>query len=245
MNAFTSGFTKTTDALGKGVGGIASGLGDILGQGTATQGSADSKDDGQGIRVGSHTPPNLSAADESPPATQQVKHGGLFGNITSSVTAGASAVMAPTADAAKSGVALARDATGAGLTIGHHIAKSGLDIGSDVVAGTASLTGTALGGVVAAAADTSGVVFQPIGSGLKAIEGLEGLGKLGEQGVEAINGLSLGAVRKVSELTKKALNMSGKVWIILQLMAGQHLRNCRRPPSSTQMRMASSPFPTP
>ena len=57
------------------------------------------------------------------------------------------------------------------------------------------------------AAETSGAIFEPVGSGLKAVESLTKLG----QGVEAINGLGIGAVNQVSALTLKALNMSGKV----------------------------------
>jgi hypothetical protein len=135
------------------------------------------------------------------------KAAGAGGGVFNSISSGVTAVIAPTADVAKSGATLARDSTNAGISIGQKIAKSGLDMGANVATGAATFTGTALEGVIVAAAETSGAVFEPIGSGLKAIEGLDKLG----QGVETINGLSLGAIRQVGSLTAKSLNMSGMV----------------------------------
>ena len=106
-----------------------------------------------------------------------------------------------------SGAAITHDAVTGGFSIGQKVLKSGLDAGTNVVSGSASLAGTALGGVISAASETSGAVFEPVTSGLKTIHGLEELGK----GINAINGLSLGAVRQVSQFTMKAINMSGKV----------------------------------
>ena len=113
-------------------------------------------------------------------------------------------------DVATGTASLIRNATDAGVSIGIKVAQSGLDMSADVVAGTSSLAGTALGGIVAAAAETTSTVFEPVGAGIKT---LEGLNQLGMHGVEAINGLSVAAVRKVSELTREALNMDGKVHI--------------------------------
>jgi hypothetical protein len=139
------------------------------------------------------------------PDTSEVdkKSGGIFHGISSGTTA----FLAPTADFAKSGAAIVRDSTSAGLSIGQNIAQSGLDLGTNVATGTASFAGTALEGVVSAAAEASGAVFEPVGSGLRAIQGLDKLG----QGVETINGLSLGAVRQVGSLTTKALSMTAMV----------------------------------
>jgi hypothetical protein len=135
---------------------------------------------------------------------------GLFSSITSGVISGASSILVPTADVLKSSATLAQD----GLSIGQKVAHSGLDIGANVATGTATIAGTALGGVVTQAAETSGDVFEPVGSGMKAIVGLHKLGGLG-RGVDAINGLPMGAIRQVTELTSKALTMSGKVRVTI------------------------------
>ncbi|KAK7451190.1 hypothetical protein VKT23_012522 [Stygiomarasmius scandens] len=111
-----------------------------------------------------------------------------------------------TADLAKGGAQLASDAASAGVSISQSVAKAGLDTSANVIGGTADLAGTAIGGIVNTAAETSGKVFEPVASGLKAIEGFD---KLGE-GLEAINGLPVAAVKQVGGLTMKSLNMSGK-----------------------------------
>jgi hypothetical protein len=218
MNTFTDTLKKTSGGVGKGVGGITKGVakglqdgGNAIGQGLPG-GHDGSRDNVDRTSKAINDPMKVATSNTSRTASNTARQetdtkaegggtGGVFGSISSGVTT----IFTPTADAAKSGAALARDSTFAGLSIGQKIAKSGLDMGADVATGTASLAGTALGGVVAAAAETSGAVFEPIGSGLKAIEGLDKLG----QGVEMINGLSLGAIRQVGSLTTKALNMSG------------------------------------
>lgn len=225
MNTLTSGLNTAGEGIGKGVGGITSGIGKgvggvgkALGQGAKGNGDPPSRDDsGKDSRPAKpHGDASGPASGTAPPAASTEEHhggssGGFFHSITSGVTSGASFILAPTADAMKSGATLARDATTEGFSIGQKIAKSGLDVGSNVVTGTASFTGTALNGVISTAAETSGAAFEPIGSGLKTIQGLDKLG----QGMDAINGLAVGAVSQVSQLTTKALNMSGKVKAIL------------------------------
>jgi len=162
--------------------------------------------------------------------------GGLFNLISS----GAATVFAPAAAVAGSGAALVRDSTLAGMSIAQHVGQSGLDMGVNLATGTATFAGTALGGVVEAASETSGAVFEPVGSGLRAIEGLEKLG----QGVNMINGLPLGAVRQVRTLTTKALNMSGMVRVISMFYenVAEDVMTHRHPPSSTLMEMESCQF---
>ena len=69
------------------------------------------------------------------------------------------------------------------------------------------LAGTAVGGVVNLAAETSGAVFEPVTAGLRSIEGLQSVAN----GLEKINGLPMAAVKEMSSLTFKAMNMSGRV----------------------------------
>lgn len=118
--------------------------------------------------------------------------GGIGGGINSAVTTGVGSI---------------GDITSAGFDIGKNVAKTGLNVTSNVAIGTADLAGTAIGGVVNLAAETSGKVFEPVASGLKAIDGLQGLG----EGLEYVNGLPVQAVREVGGWTVKAMNMSGKV----------------------------------
>jgi len=209
MNTLTSGLKKTSDSLGQGVGKVTAGVGKGLQDGgnTIQQGlEGGGAKDGGSAKLASDATKSASRATSDPtrqtPDTSEVdkKSGGIFHSISSGTTA----FLAPTADFAKSGAAIVRDSTSAGFSIGQTIAQSGLDLGANVATGTATFAGTALGGVVSAAAETSGAVFEPVGSGLRAIQGLDKLG----QGVEAINGLSLGAVRQVGSLTTKALSMT-------------------------------------
>jgi hypothetical protein len=137
----------------------------------------------------------------------------------------------------KSGAAVSHDALKGGFAIGQNVLRSGLDAGTNVVTGTANLAGTALGGVISAASESSGAVFEPVTSGLTTIRGLEELGK----GIEAINGLSIGAVKQVNQLTMKAINMSGKVQ---SMLFGSSLTSpdptiSRRPLFSIQTQMVS------
>jgi hypothetical protein len=99
--------------------------------------------------------------------------------MTSGVLLGiTSSILAPI----KAGAAIPHDAIKDAFVIGKKVLQSGLEARFNVATGTASLAGTALGGIVAAGAEMSGAV--------------EGLDKLG-RGAEAMNGLSIGAVRKV------------------------------------------------
>jgi hypothetical protein len=226
METLIGELKKTGDSVGQGVGRVATGIGKGLEEGghvlqqglgggpASTHHNADASERPiDTTKVASDTTKGTSqvSSDSAGQAQETAAGGSQSGGLFTTLFSGASAILAPTADIAKSGAALARDSATAGLSIGQKVAKSGLDMGANVATGTAAMTGTALGGVVAAAAETSGAVFEPIGSGLKAIEGLDKLG----QGVETINGLSLGAVRQVSSLTRKSLNMSGVVRIPL------------------------------
>ncbi|KAJ3768326.1 hypothetical protein FB446DRAFT_817149, partial [Lentinula raphanica] len=131
------------------------------------------------------------------------KAGSTFTNTTKSgITSGINF----TSDLARDSAQLASDITNAGLSISQTVAKSGLDMSIGVVGGTADLAGTAIGGIVNTAAETSGKVFEPVASGLKAVEGFDKLG----DGLTAINGLPVGAVQTVGKWTMTALNMSGK-----------------------------------
>ncbi|KAJ3764452.1 hypothetical protein EV360DRAFT_77397 [Lentinula raphanica] len=131
------------------------------------------------------------------------KAGSTFTNTTKSgITTGINF----TSDLARDSAQLASDVTNAGLSISQTVAKSGLDMSIGVVGGTADLAGTAIGGIVNTAAETSGKVFEPVASGLKAVEGFDKLG----DGLTAINGLPVGAVQTVGKWTMTALNMSGK-----------------------------------
>ncbi|KAK0222178.1 hypothetical protein IW262DRAFT_1296755 [Armillaria fumosa] len=124
--------------------------------------------------------------------------GGVF-------TTGASTIINPAIDASKYSAGFVQSASSTGFSIGQQVAKSGLDVTTNVVTGTADLAGTAVGGVITLAAETSGKVFQPVASGLKAIDGLQALG----EGLEKVNGLPLAAVKQVGTWTVKAMNMSG------------------------------------
>jgi hypothetical protein len=126
--------------------------------------------------------------------------------FTNTATSGFTTSMNFTSDLAKNGAQLASDAANAGASISQTVAKSGLDMTVGVVGGTADLAGTAIGGIVNTAAETAGKAFEPVASGLMAVEGFD---KLGE-GLRAINGLPVGAVQQVGKLTMQALNMSGK-----------------------------------
>ncbi|KAJ4490009.1 hypothetical protein J3R30DRAFT_3746956 [Lentinula aciculospora] len=132
---------------------------------------------------------------------------GKAGNaLTNTTTSGFTSGINFTSDLAKNGAQLASDAANAGVSISQTVAKSGLDMSIGVVGGTADLAGTAIGGIVNTAAETSGKVFEPVASGLKAVEGFDKLG----DGLMAINGLPVGAVKTVGKWTMTALNMSGK-----------------------------------
>jgi hypothetical protein len=210
MNTLTSGLHAAGEGIGQGVGGVASIWHKAV---TPSQGTDDkARDPPESDDTGKDPAATKKSEDASSPASGSVpttaEHGGgLFHSVTTGITSGANFIFSPTAGALTSSTTLVRDATAEGFSIGQKVAKSGLDMGTNVVTGTASFTGTALGGVISTAAETSGAVFEPVGSGLKAVQGLDKLG----HGVDAIKGLAVGAVSQVSLLTTKALNMSGKV----------------------------------
>ncbi|KIM76980.1 hypothetical protein PILCRDRAFT_825736 [Piloderma croceum F 1598] len=225
MNTLTGALNTTSDSLGQGVGKVTTGIGkglqdggnaieQGLGGGRTKDGGSTSNHDSRATtahltdnstNLASDTTKNAPrVTSDSTRQISDTSEGDKSGGIFHSISSGTTAFLSPTADFAKSGAAIIRDSTSSGLSIGQRVAQSGLDLGANVATGTATFAGTALGGVVSAAAETSGAVFEPVGSGLRAIQGLDKLG----QGVETINGLSLGAVRQVGALTTKALNMT-------------------------------------
>ncbi|KAJ3746581.1 hypothetical protein DFH05DRAFT_963567 [Lentinula detonsa] len=159
---------------------------------------------------------SLAPVNASPPSDSQDKQktsGGFISGIgkagstlTNTTQSGLTSGINFTSDLAKNGAQLASDAASAGASISQTVAKSGLDMSIGVVGGTADLAGTAIGGIINTAAETSGKVFEPVASGLKAVEGFDKLG----DGLMAINGLPVGAVQTVGKWTMTALNMSGK-----------------------------------
>ncbi|KAL1746775.1 hypothetical protein HDZ31DRAFT_33432 [Schizophyllum fasciatum] len=153
---------------------------------------------------------------QAPSQPQPAESKGLVSGLTSGVTSfgsnvgqglstGASAVVNPAVQAGQAGGKFVQGISSAGFDIGKGVAKTGANVTTGVVKGTVDLAGTAVGGIVNTAAETSGKVFQPIASGLKAVEGLQALG----EGLEKVNGLPMAAVNQVSSLTMKAMNMSG------------------------------------
>ncbi|KIK68344.1 hypothetical protein GYMLUDRAFT_80817 [Collybiopsis luxurians FD-317 M1] len=131
-----------------------------------------------------------------------------IGTLSNTATSGVNSGVNFTSSLAKSGAQLASDTANAGISISQSVAKSGLDMSIGVVGGTADLAGTAIGGIVNTAAETSGKVFEPVASGLKAVEAFDKLGVA--DGVRAINGLPVAAVQQVGKWSMQALNMSGK-----------------------------------
>ncbi|KAF7982600.1 hypothetical protein HWV62_27626 [Athelia sp. TMB] len=222
MNTFTNGFKQTTGGLVDGVGGIASGVGQgvssITGQGRTSHDDIRKPDAPANIGNASNSAQidNSDQVQSQQPQEAQPEQskGGFMGGVTSGFSAvgngiqgGASAVGGGVVLVGKSGGALVSGAASAGANIGQTVAKGGFDLGQNVVGGVADLTGTALGGVVDLAVQTSGAVFEPVGAGLKTLDGLQ---ELAGPGVDFINGLPMGAVREFASLTTKALNMSGK-----------------------------------
>lgn len=144
--------------------------------------------------------------DSQPQQPPESSGGGGFGGVLGGIGGGINS-------AVNTGVGSLGDITSAGFNIGKNVAKTGVNVTSNVAVGTLDLAGTAVGGVVNLAAETSGKVFEPVASGLMAIDGLQGLG----EGLEYVNGLPVKAVREVGGWTVKAMNMSGKVRIVLIL----------------------------
>ncbi|KAG7444148.1 uncharacterized protein BT62DRAFT_900581 [Guyanagaster necrorhizus] len=150
------------------------------------------------------------AAADSTSQTSQAP--GIGGSITSRLftvgnffTSGASTIVNPAVDASKYSAELIQNASSTGFSIGRQVAETGLNVTANVVTGTADLAGTAVDGVIVLAANTSGRVFEPIASGLKAIDGLQFI----NEGLEKVNGLPLAAVKQVGTWTVQAMNKSG------------------------------------
>ncbi|KAK0503636.1 hypothetical protein EDD18DRAFT_1098986 [Armillaria luteobubalina] len=148
--------------------------------------------------------------------TDTINHTSQGGGISSSIAAGfygvgnvfttsASTIINPAIDASKYSAGFVQSASSTGFSIGRQVANTSLNVTTNVVTGTADLAGTAVGGVITLAAETSGKVFQPVASGLKAIDGLQALG----EGLEKVNGLPLATVKQVGIWTVKAMNMNG------------------------------------
>ncbi|KAJ7248375.1 hypothetical protein C8J57DRAFT_1189594 [Mycena rebaudengoi] len=154
-----------------------------------------------------HSKPPVVAADIKPVASAEKAPGsqaqsGLIGDITGGFQTAGSAF----SSSVQTGAGFVSDITKTGLSIGEKVAKTGADMTGNVLLSTAGLAGTAIGGVVTAAAETSGKVFEPVAAGLRSIEGLGGLA----DNLEKINGLPMAAVKQVGSWTFQAMNMSGK-----------------------------------
>ncbi|PBK95746.1 hypothetical protein ARMGADRAFT_925197 [Armillaria gallica] len=215
-----SSFLKnTSDIAGNGLSQMAHGVSDI-----ATTATGAINPNKPKTEVHPTPPPNDPPVTTPHPAgeransheadtiAQPSQGGGIGGNIASGFysvgnvfTTGASTIINPAIDASKYSAGFIQNASSTGFSIGRQVAKTGLNVTTNVVTGTADLAGTAVGGVVTLAAQTSGKVFQPVASGLKAIDGLQALG----EGLEKVNGLPLAAVKQVGNWTVKAMNMSG------------------------------------
>lgn len=164
----------------------------------------------------SDSAPSAPNPTDSAPSTEAPKEssGGFasgltkgLGSVGNTLSSGATTVTNPAVEAGKAGGGFLKDTTSAGADIGKSVADTGTNATTGVAGGTADLTGTAVGSIVQTAADTTGKIFQPVASGLKAIEGLQSLG----ENLEKVNGLPIGAIRQVSTLAIKAVNMSGVV----------------------------------
>ena len=157
------------------------------------------------------------ASDNSPPsadAPEAQKTQSQFGlnSIGKGISSGAKGIggavgsgFTATGNGLKAGAGFVGDIGKAGAHIGQTVAKTGVDMTGNIVLGTAGIAGTAVGGVVNMAAETSGKAFEPVVAGLRSIEGLQGLAN----NLEKVNGLPMAAIQQVGSLTFKAMNMSG------------------------------------
>ncbi|KAF5355403.1 hypothetical protein D9757_012554 [Collybiopsis confluens] len=155
----------------------------------------------------SQSPGKSASPPESSGGSGNFISNGL-GTLSNTATSGVTSGVNFTTTLAKSGAQLASDTASAGISISQTVAKSGLDMTIGVVSGTADLAGTAIGGIVNTAAETSGKVFEPVASGLKAVEAFDKLGVA--DGLRYINGLPVAAVQQVGKWSMQALNMSDK-----------------------------------
>ncbi|KAJ6546714.1 hypothetical protein DFH09DRAFT_1281827 [Mycena vulgaris] len=200
------------EGLGKGVN---SGFNALTGAFTS---GGKNQNDAQSNQTDSSKPPveashtNPSAPDtgaDKAPKSQSQSQPGLMGGITGGVETAGSALSSGVNTGVggfQAGADFLGDVTKTGLSIGGKVAKTGADMTGNVVLSTVGLAGTAIGGVVNAAAETSGKVFEPVAAGLRSIEGLEGLA----DNLDKINGLPMAAVKQVGSWTFQAINMAGK-----------------------------------
>ncbi|KAJ6464267.1 hypothetical protein C8R47DRAFT_1156255, partial [Mycena vitilis] len=187
------GLGKGVEGLGKGVN---SGVSTLTGAGETKQTAANPNDQSKPESkppADSESKPTNTADTAAPKAPESSSNplAGIAGGVTSGLQSGANFL---------------GDVTKTGLSIGENVARTGADMTGNVVVSAAGLAGTAIGGVVTAAAETSGKAFEPIAAGLRSIEGLEGLA----DNLNKINGLPVAAVKQVGQWTLKAINMAGK-----------------------------------
>lgn len=176
----------------------------------------------QDYKPSSDQPPSSSVNFSPGPQDEPKSSSGFISGIgkasstiTSTTTSGLTSGINFTSDLAKNGAQLASDTANAGVSISRTVARSGLDMSIGVVGGTADLAGTAIGGIINTAAETSGKVFEPVASGLKAVEGFDKLG----DGLMAINGLPVGAVQTVGKWTmtvsvERTISAPRSFWLI-------------------------------
>ena len=115
-----------------------------------------------------------------------------------------STILGPVMDTGQKGVTLLQDTSS---LIEENTGDKGISSMTGFITGTADMTGVAVTSAINASIETSGKVFQPVNSGLKAVEVLESLG----EGIDNLNGLSMDAVKQVNISTRKAMNMGGTV----------------------------------
>ena len=121
---------------------------------------------------------------------------------------GPSTILGPVMDTGQKGVTLLQDTSS---LIEENTGDKGISSMTGFITGTADITGAAVTSAINASIETSGKVFQPVKSGLKAAEVLESLG----EGIDNLNGLSMDAVKQVNISTRKAMNMGGTVGHLL------------------------------
>ena len=119
-----------------------------------------------------------------------------------------STILGPVMDTGQKGVTLLQDTSS---LIEENTRDKGISSMTGIITGTADMTGAAVTSAINASIETSGKVFQPVNSGLKAVEVLESLG----EGIDNLNGLSMDAVKQVNISTRKAMNMGGTVGHLL------------------------------
>ncbi|KAJ7699300.1 hypothetical protein B0H17DRAFT_306718 [Mycena rosella] len=215
LNGIQEGGKFVANSAQQGASGVGKGLntGFNTASGAFAPGKDKKEEDAQLKSTSDGTPDAPTQQSPASPEAEAKHRQSVFGTIGGGISSGfqgAGDFVATGATAAggalQSGAGLIGDVTKSGLHIGETVARTGLDMTGSVVVGTVGLAGTAVGGVVNLAAETSGAVFEPVVAGLRSIEGLQGLA----DNLEKINGLPMAAIKQVSSLTFKAMNMSGK-----------------------------------